>query len=280
MLIQLEMYEGIIIFATNLRENYDKAFESRFLYEIEFALPDDDCRRLLIDNYIVKLPPLKNANYSESDISEIVNATRGLSGREIKNSILKALNRFAFDISNSSYSEEEPSNMPLDILLTCFSEKVICNEIGNIKVKKGSEETKQAIGKELLSKATRERKQEEGNWLLQLAYIAAWIDGCLSLNGNNELSKLQALYPDSKHNEKAGSEELASILQHIKDLEIEKTAVIFTGKVLYADGAISPSGNNLLKEICQALSMPDDYLARVIEYVKADYNANIIYHNL
>lgn len=54
MLIQLEIFEGVVIFASNLRENYDKAFKSRFLYEIEFDLPDLDCRKQIIKNYSKK----------------------------------------------------------------------------------------------------------------------------------------------------------------------------------------------------------------------------------
>ena len=40
MLIQLEKYHGVVIFATNLTTNYDAAFKTRFLAEIEFPLPD------------------------------------------------------------------------------------------------------------------------------------------------------------------------------------------------------------------------------------------------
>lgn len=44
----LENYNGIIIFATNLVADFDKAFKSRILAFIEFTLPDEDTRARLI----------------------------------------------------------------------------------------------------------------------------------------------------------------------------------------------------------------------------------------
>ena len=43
----METFEGILIATTNLKENFDKAFERRFLYKIEFKSPDEDVRRLI-----------------------------------------------------------------------------------------------------------------------------------------------------------------------------------------------------------------------------------------
>ncbi|WP_414544385.1 ATP-binding protein [Nostoc sp. CCY0012] len=43
MLLQLDSFDGIVIFATNLPENFDGAFVRRILAHIEFELPDEDC---------------------------------------------------------------------------------------------------------------------------------------------------------------------------------------------------------------------------------------------
>lgn len=71
MLIQLEMFEGVVIFATNLRENYDKAFKSRFLYEIEFNLPDYESRRKMLELYLRKIVPLSKAKFTADEIGEL-----------------------------------------------------------------------------------------------------------------------------------------------------------------------------------------------------------------
>ncbi len=40
MLLQLDKFDGVVIFATNLAKNYDGAFVRRILAHIEFELPD------------------------------------------------------------------------------------------------------------------------------------------------------------------------------------------------------------------------------------------------
>ncbi len=44
LLICLERFRGVVIFATNLVENYDKAFETRVRH-VHFLLPDEQGRR-------------------------------------------------------------------------------------------------------------------------------------------------------------------------------------------------------------------------------------------
>ena len=53
MLILLEEFSGIVLFATNLVTNFDKAFESRILKHIKFELPDENARMHIIEK---KLP--------------------------------------------------------------------------------------------------------------------------------------------------------------------------------------------------------------------------------
>ncbi len=97
MLMILEEFEGTVFFATNLHENYDRAFESRILKHIEFLLPDLECRKLIIQK---KLPA--NAPYSEEVrsadgtfdeplLTKLSERIDGFAGREIKNCVLSAL---------------------------------------------------------------------------------------------------------------------------------------------------------------------------------------------
>lgn len=97
MLMILEEFEGTVFFATNLHENYDRAFESRILKHIEFLLPDLECRKLIIQK---KLPA--NAPYSEEVrtsegtfdetlLTKLAESIDGFAGREIKNCVLSAL---------------------------------------------------------------------------------------------------------------------------------------------------------------------------------------------
>lgn len=44
---EMEDFEGILIATTNLAANFDKAFERRFLYKIEFTQPNEEARKAL-----------------------------------------------------------------------------------------------------------------------------------------------------------------------------------------------------------------------------------------
>lgn len=44
MLMELEKYDGIVVFTTNLLENYDEAFKRRILLNVYFELPDEAAR--------------------------------------------------------------------------------------------------------------------------------------------------------------------------------------------------------------------------------------------
>ncbi len=90
MLILLEEFEGIVIFATNLVSNFDKAFESRILDSIEIPLPDREGRAKLLRKTTPSKLPLARP-FTEDELLEVSDIIEGLSGREIKNALLKML---------------------------------------------------------------------------------------------------------------------------------------------------------------------------------------------
>ena len=97
MLMKLESFNGIVFFATNLHENYDKAFESRILKHIEFKLPDLEARKQIIKSKLPKNAPYdsdvrcENGDFSVELLSKVAETVDGFSGREIKNCILELL---------------------------------------------------------------------------------------------------------------------------------------------------------------------------------------------
>ncbi len=90
MLIQLEKFNGVVIFATNLLSTYDRAFETRILKHIKFALPDKNMRKELIKKL---LPPKLNfyPELTPENLEEVAELTEGFSGRDIKNVIFESL---------------------------------------------------------------------------------------------------------------------------------------------------------------------------------------------
>ncbi len=81
----IEENESVItIGATNNPSSLDLAVRSRFEEEIEFKLPEDNERLMILENNLKTMP----LNY-DLDLEKIVKLTKGLSGRDIKEKILK-----------------------------------------------------------------------------------------------------------------------------------------------------------------------------------------------
>lgn len=87
MLLELDNFSGITIFATNFASNYDSAFVRRILGHIEMPLPDQDSRELLFKKLIPSKLPIE---LSESDRVCMIIETEGLSGGDILNIIVNA----------------------------------------------------------------------------------------------------------------------------------------------------------------------------------------------
>lgn len=105
MLIQLEKYKGVVIFATNLSANYDPAFKTRFLAEIEFKLPNKD---LCIEIFKKNIPQKVLAMLSIIEPKEwesLGEMAVGISGRDIKTIIWRVLAKAArFEGSSYKFS--------------------------------------------------------------------------------------------------------------------------------------------------------------------------------
>ena len=90
LLICLEQFHGIVIFATNLVVNYDKAFLTR-LISIEFKMPDEEQRKKIWD---VHLYPVNGNGLNiplASDVDTLELSKKfAFSGREIRKAVISA----------------------------------------------------------------------------------------------------------------------------------------------------------------------------------------------
>jgi AAA+ superfamily predicted ATPase len=91
LLIELERFNGIVVFATNFAKNYDTAFVSRIRYHIEFKKPDFEGRKQLWNRLLVAGVPLVEDR--ELIIERGATASDGLSGREIRTVLRTAFPR-------------------------------------------------------------------------------------------------------------------------------------------------------------------------------------------
>ena len=89
MLIQMDRFEGVVVFATNLASNYDGAFVRRIIGHVNIPLPDLECRERI---WMLHLP---EAMPRDDDVTAAVLAehSKGLSGGDILNATVSAATR-------------------------------------------------------------------------------------------------------------------------------------------------------------------------------------------
>lgn len=83
LLTLLDKFNGIIVFATNLFDNYDEAFLRRILFNVEFLAPDFPMREHLWKFHLSENVPKQVTYENLADISD------GLCGGDIKNITIK-----------------------------------------------------------------------------------------------------------------------------------------------------------------------------------------------
>jgi ATPase family associated with various cellular activities (AAA) len=88
--ICLQEFRGVVIFATNLVESYDKAFETRVRY-LHFPLPDEQCRREIWRKHLVPQLPVTE----DVTPDQLAVYAEDICGRDIRNAVVDAAVRGA-----------------------------------------------------------------------------------------------------------------------------------------------------------------------------------------
>ena len=145
MLILLEDFEGVVLFATNLVTNFDKAFNSRILASIKLDLPNKEARAAIIKVSLPPYMPLERP-FTDNEILEVSDIIEGFSGREIKNAILSMLLKKA-----GEYGEK--SIFVIDDLKQTMANKK--EEVERLKAEENAR-LKEKISKKLKEKAMEE----------------------------------------------------------------------------------------------------------------------------
>src|SRR5579859_5783029 len=86
LLLQLDSFEGIVLFATNLAANYDPAFVRRILAHVYFPLPDEDALTRLWRYHLPAQMPLQPEVTPEA----LASRSAGLRGGEVLNVVILA----------------------------------------------------------------------------------------------------------------------------------------------------------------------------------------------
>jgi len=86
LLKELEEFDGVVIFATNLASNFDPAFERRIRTHILFEMPDAEARAKI---WLVQLHARKTPLADDVDFA-VLGEKYEVAGGDIKNAVLKA----------------------------------------------------------------------------------------------------------------------------------------------------------------------------------------------
>ncbi|MCL1909422.1 MAG: AAA family ATPase, partial [Kiritimatiellaeota bacterium] len=90
MLTQLDEFDGVVAFATNLIENFDTAFERRIAQHIEIPLPDENGRGEIFQKKIPRKVPGRDG----VDFDRLARESAGFGGGHILNAVLNSLARW------------------------------------------------------------------------------------------------------------------------------------------------------------------------------------------
>src|SRR5258708_680786 len=86
LLLHLDAFDGVVLFATNLAANYDPAFVRRILAHVYFALPDEAALTRLWRYHLPAQMPLQPEVTAEA----LASRSAGLSGGEVLNVVILA----------------------------------------------------------------------------------------------------------------------------------------------------------------------------------------------
>jgi SpoVK/Ycf46/Vps4 family AAA+-type ATPase len=86
LLQELEWYNGVVIFATNLAANFDPAFERRIRTHVLFEMPEDAEREQI---WRVQMHPTRTPLAADVDFQDLAQRYE-VSGGDIRNAVLKA----------------------------------------------------------------------------------------------------------------------------------------------------------------------------------------------
>ncbi|MDF2937023.1 MAG: ATpase [Paenibacillaceae bacterium] len=86
MLLELERFDGVVVFTTNLLQNYDDAFRRRILAQVAFRYPDESERTAIWERHLPRRLPLGG----EVNPAVLAAAFDHMTGADIKDMVLYA----------------------------------------------------------------------------------------------------------------------------------------------------------------------------------------------
>lgn len=254
MLILLENFEGIVIFATNLVKNYDKAFETRILCHIKFELPDDNARALIFEKTIPSKLPLE-IPFSTDDFLHLAEKSNGFSGRDIRNVVLDTL---------ALAAKEDVECINVDHFVAAIEKRKVAYE----KLKAESDEA--LIKKQLIESLVDKSKKQLASACLDIAVHAAWADGVMHPNESRLICEtagfLNLDVPDISSSENLRS--LEEVAEAFVDNSHKNQALDIACRMVAIDGDIAEDEVVFVRKLYDIFGYKEERFMDVVEYLE------------
>lgn len=254
MLIQLEDFEGVVIFATNLVKNFDKAFETRILRHIKFDLPDTDARTAIYRKMIPSKVPTDH-KFEGNDYELLSHASENFSGRDIRNSVLDTL---------SAAAKSNHSTITIDDFLSSI--KTRQDSYAKLKDERNAENKQIAedIKKSLIEKS----KQDLNEALVGIAIYAAWADGKMEPSEELLLKEfsmaLNVTIPTGFDVNYLPP--LTNVVAYFNTKEKKLKAIDVAVRIVAIDGEFADEEISFIKNLCQLLQFNSVVEESIIAY--------------
>ena len=257
MLIQLEDFEGIVIFATNLVKNFDPAFETRILRHIKFDLPDEKARAAIFETLLPSRVPMDH-KLSHDDYVLFATDSEGFSGRDIRNSILDAL---------SYAAKTNLSVITNDVFVGAIEKRQ--ESYKKLKEEKiaDNKEITENIKNSIIEKA----KKDFNEALIGIALYAAWADDVLEASEENLLKELcvalNVEMPTGFNKEYLPP--LSLLVDYMNTTEKKMKAIDMAIRVVAIDGIFTEEESSFMIDLCKRFRIEDEKTSEILDYAKS-----------
>lgn len=268
MLIQLEDFEGIVIFATNLVKNFDPAFETRILRHIKFDLPDEKARAAIFETLLPSRVPMDH-KLSHDDYLLFATDSEGFSGRDIRNSILDAL---------SYAAKTNLSVITNDVFVSAIEKRQ--ESYKKLKEEKiaDNKEITENIKNSIIEKA----KKDFNEALVGIALYAAWSDDVLEASEENLLKDLcvalNVEMPTGFNKEYLPP--LSLLVDYMNTTEKKMKAIDMAIRVVAIDGIFTEEESSFITDLCKRLRVDAEKTSGILDYAKSLASLNTKWSNI
>ena len=254
MLILLEDFEGIVIFATNLVKNFDPAFETRILRHIKFDLPDTHARSVIFKTLIPSKVPMEQP-LTDEDYLMFAKTSEGFSGRDIRNSVLDTL---------SSAAKMDLKSLTKELFINAINKRQETYK----KLAEEKAKDNKKITEDIKASIIEKSKQDFNEALIGVALYAAWSDNKLYPTEEMLLRDLSiALNVEMPVGfDKEYLPPLSQILEYFNTEEKKMKALDMCIRVVAIDGTFVNEEISFIEELCDRLRINHEKKQQMIEY--------------